>query len=74
LGVVGQIIPWNFPILMARGNLAPCTGGWYCVVLNQQSKHRRLFLSWFKSSDLLAPGLISSMVTVKEAGQALASS
>ena len=33
LGVVGQIIPWNFPILMAVWKLAPALAGGNCVVL-----------------------------------------
>jgi aldehyde dehydrogenase len=33
LGVVGQIIPWNFPILMAAWKLAPALGAGNCVVL-----------------------------------------
>jgi len=27
-GVVGQIIPWNFPLLMAAWKLGPCAVGW----------------------------------------------
>src|SRR5665811_2115407 len=33
LGVVGQIIPWNFPILMAVWKLAPALAAGNCVVL-----------------------------------------
>ena len=33
LGVVGQIIPWNFPILMATWKLAPALSAGNCVVL-----------------------------------------
>jgi aldehyde dehydrogenase len=33
LGVVGQIIPWNFPILMAIWKLAPALAAGNCVVL-----------------------------------------
>ncbi|SHI93943.1 aldehyde dehydrogenase [Mesonia phycicola] len=33
LGVVGQIIPWNFPILMASWKLAPALAAGNCVVL-----------------------------------------
>ena len=45
LGVVGQIIPWNFPILMAAWKLAPALAAGNAVVLNQQNKH--LFLSMY---------------------------
>lgn len=33
LGVVGQIIPWNFPILMAAWKLAPALAAGNCVIL-----------------------------------------
>ncbi|MBL3238366.1 aldehyde dehydrogenase family protein, partial [Klebsiella pneumoniae] len=33
LGVVGQIIPWNFPLLMAAWKLAPALAAGNCVVL-----------------------------------------
>ena len=33
LGVVGQIIPWNFPILMAAWKLAPAIAAGNCVVI-----------------------------------------
>ena len=33
LGVVGQIIPWNFPLLMAAWKLAPAIAAGNCVVL-----------------------------------------
>jgi aldehyde dehydrogenase len=33
LGVVGQIIPWNFPLLMACWKLAPALAGGNCIVL-----------------------------------------
>ncbi|SON58283.1 Acetaldehyde dehydrogenase 2 [Hartmannibacter diazotrophicus] len=33
LGVVGQIIPWNFPVLMAAWKLAPAIAAGNCVVL-----------------------------------------
>ncbi|MDY0393255.1 aldehyde dehydrogenase [Virgibacillus halophilus] len=33
LGVVGQIIPWNFPLLMATWKLAPALAAGNCVVL-----------------------------------------
>jgi aldehyde dehydrogenase len=37
LGVVGQIIPWNFPILMAVWKLAPALAAGNCVVLKPAS-------------------------------------
>ena len=41
LGVVGQIIPWNFPLLMAVWKLAPAIAAGNCVVLKpaEQTPH-----------------------------------
>ncbi len=46
LGVVGQIIPWNFPILMATWKLAPALAAGNCVVLKpaEQTPASILFL------------------------------
>ena len=33
LGVVGQIIPWNFPLLMASWKMAPALAAGNCIVL-----------------------------------------
>src|SRR5580700_1646622 len=40
LGVVAQIIPWNFPILMATWKLAPALAAGNCVVLSRPSRRR----------------------------------
>ena len=37
LGVVGQIIPWNFPLLMAAWKLAPALGAGNCMVIKPAS-------------------------------------
>ena len=37
LGVVGQIVPWNFPFLMAAWKLAPALAAGNCVVLKTSS-------------------------------------
>ena len=41
LGVVGQIIPWNFPILMASWKLAPALAAGNAAVLSPPSRPRR---------------------------------
>ncbi len=48
LGVVGQIIPWNFPILMAAWKLAPALAAGNCVVLKpaEQTPGVRSWCSW----------------------------
>ena len=37
IGVVGQIIPWNFPFLMAAWKLAPALAAGDCIVLKPSS-------------------------------------
>jgi aldehyde dehydrogenase len=46
LGVVGQIIPWNFPILMAAWKLAPALGAGNCVVLKPAESRRSASWCW----------------------------
>ena len=48
LGVVGQIIPWNFPILMATWKLAPALAAGNAVVLKpaEQTPASILYLLW----------------------------
>jgi aldehyde dehydrogenase len=38
--VVGQIIPWNFPLLMAAWKLAPALAAGNCVVLKPAEQTR----------------------------------
>ena len=60
LGVVGQIIPWNFPILMATWKLAPALAAGNCVVLKpaEQTPASILFL-FDLIGDLLPPGVVN---------------
>ena len=60
LGVVGQIIPWNFPILMAAWKLAPALAAGNCVVLKpaEQTPISILHLMEF-IADLLPPGVLN---------------
>jgi len=76
LGVVGQIIPWNFPILMAVWKLAPALAAGNCVVLKpaEQTPASIMILV-----DLLADLLPAGVLNVVngfgvEAGKPLASS
>src|SRR5258707_6477551 len=48
LGVVGQIIPWNFPILMAVWKLAPALAAGNCVVLKPAEQTPASILVWAK--------------------------
>jgi len=60
LGVVGQIIPWNFPILMAVWKLAPALAAGNCVVLKpaEQTPASILLLAEL-IGDLLPPGVLN---------------
>src|SRR6202451_1336446 len=76
LGVVGQIIPWNFPILMACWKLAPAIAAGNCVVLKpaEQTPASILLLAEL-IADLLPPGVLNIVNGFGfEAGKALASS
>ncbi len=76
LGVVGQIIPWNFPILMAAWKLAPALATGNCVVLKpaEQTPVSVLILMEL-IADLLPPGVVNIVNGYGiEAGQALATS
>ena len=60
LGVVGQIIPWNFPLLMAVWKLAPAVAAGNCVVLKpaEQTPLSILVLAEL-IADILPPGVIN---------------
>jgi aldehyde dehydrogenase len=76
LGVVGQIIPWNFPILMAAWKLAPALAAGNCVVLKpaEQTPASILVLAEL-IADLLPAGVLNIVNGFGlEAGQALATS
>ncbi|AGY91668.1 aldehyde dehydrogenase family protein [Spiribacter aquaticus] len=75
LGVVGQIIPWNFPILMATWKLAPALAAGNCVVLKpaEQTPASILMLTEL-IADLLPAGVLNIVNGFgAEAGKALAS-
>jgi aldehyde dehydrogenase len=75
LGVVGQIIPWNFPILMAVWKLAPALAAGNCVVLKpaEQTPMGILVLAEL-IADLLPPGVLNVVNGFGiEAGKPLAS-
>ena len=76
LGVVGQIIPWNFPILMAVWKLAPALAAGNCVVLKPAEQTPASILVLMELiEDLLPPGVINIVNGFGlEAGKPLASS
>lgn len=76
LGVVGQIIPWNFPILMAAWKLAPALAAGNCVVLKPAEQTPASILVLMEIiGDLLPPGVLNVVNGFGlEAGKPLASS
>jgi aldehyde dehydrogenase len=60
LGVVGQIIPWNFPILMASWKVAPALAAGNCVVLKPAEQTPASILVVMELiQDLLPAGVIN---------------
>ncbi len=77
LGVVGQIIPWNFPILMAVWKIAPALAAGNCIVLKpaEQTPASLLFmLETIGIADILPKGVLNIVNGFGvEAGKPLAS-
>jgi len=76
LGVVGQIIPWNFPILMATWKVAPALAAGNCVVLKPAEQTPASILVLMELvGDLLPAGVLNVVNGFGvEAGKPLASS
>src|SRR5699024_4220538 len=75
LGVVGQIIPWNFPILMATWKIAPALAAGNCIVLKPaEQTPASIFLLLDIIGDLLPAGVLNVVNGFGvEAGKPLAS-
>jgi aldehyde dehydrogenase len=76
LGIVGQIIPWNFPLLMAVWKLAPALAAGNCVVLKPAEQTPLSILVFAELiADILPPGVINIVNGFGlEAGKPLAQS
>ncbi len=76
LGVVGQIIPWNFPLLMATWKIAPALVTGNCIVMKPAEQTPFSILKLMEIiGDLLPPGVLNIVNGFgREAGEALASS
>ena len=60
LGVVGQIIPWNFPILMAAWKIAPALAAGNCIVMKPAEQTPASILVLIELiQDLLPPGILN---------------
>lgn len=76
LGVVGQIIPWNFPLLMASWKIAPALAAGNCIVLKPaEQTPASILLLMDIIGDLLPDGVLNIVNGVgEEAGAALSGS
>jgi aldehyde dehydrogenase len=76
LGVVGQIIPWNFPLLMATWKIAPAlAAGCTVVVKPAEQTPTSIMVLMELIGDLLPPGVLNIVSGFgPEAGKPLASS
>jgi aldehyde dehydrogenase len=76
LGVVGQIIPWNFPLLMAAWKFAPALAAGNCVVLKPaEQTPMGIMVLMDLIGDLIPPGVLNVVNGFGiEAGKPLASS
>ena len=76
LGVVGQIIPWNFPLLMAAWKIAPAIAAGNCTVIKPASNTPlSLLVLMGLIEDVLPPGVVNVVTGPgSEIGKALATS
>ncbi|RMD53549.1 MAG: aldehyde dehydrogenase [Nitrospirae bacterium] len=76
IGVVGQIIPWNFPLLMAAWKIAPALAAGNCIVLKPaEQTPTTIMLLMELIADLIPPGVLNVVNGFGiEAGKPLASS
>lgn len=76
LGVVAQIIPWNFPLLMATWKLAPALAAGNCVIIKPAEQTPSSIMVMIDLiADLLPPGVVNIVNGFGvEAGKPLASS
>ncbi|MEM6462482.1 MAG: aldehyde dehydrogenase [Pseudomonadota bacterium] len=76
LGVVGQIIPWNFPLLMAAWKLAPAIAAGNCVVIKPAEQTPATIMVFAELiADVVPPGVVNIVNGFGlEAGKPLAQS
>ena len=74
LGVVGQIIPWNFPLLMAAWKIAPALAAGNCTVIKPASQTPLTLLMFAElTADILPPGVLNVVTGPgRTVGQAVA--
>ena len=68
LGVVGQIIPWNFPLLMAAWKIAPVLAAGDCTVIKPSFTPPLSLLKLAKLLDQVLPPGVVNVITGKGSG------
>lgn len=68
LGVVGQIVPWNFPILMAAWKLAPALAAGNCIVFKPSSTTSLSVLELAKLLNEVLPAGVVNIITGRGSG------
>lgn len=63
LGVVGQIIPWNFPFLMAAWKLAPVLAAGDCTVLKPSKEASLSILEFVRLIEGVLPAGVLNVIT-----------
>ena len=63
IGVVGQIIPWNFPFLMAAWKLAPVLAAGDCTVLKPSKEASLSILEFARLIDGVLPAGVFNVIT-----------
>ncbi|XP_063829948.1 aldehyde dehydrogenase, mitochondrial [Ostrinia nubilalis] len=73
VGVCGQIIPWNFPLLMAAWKLGPALATGNCVVMKpaEQTPLTALYLAQLVKEAGFPPGVVNMLPGFGDAGAAL---
>lgn len=63
IGVVGQIVPWNFPFLMAAWKLAPALAAGNCIVFKSSSATPLSMIVFMELIEDLLPAGVVNMIT-----------
>ena len=68
VGVVGQVIPWNFPLLMAAWKIAPVLASGCCTVIKPSSTTSLSILELTKLLDQVLPPGVVNVITGRGSG------
>ncbi|MDD2221734.1 MAG: aldehyde dehydrogenase family protein, partial [Clostridia bacterium] len=68
IGVIGQIVPWNFPFLMAAWKLAPALAAGNCIVFKPSSTTSLSVLEFIKLIEGVLPAGVVNLITGKGSG------